>query len=73
MALAVALANKPDLLLADEATGELDSASAEQVMQVVVDACGERGLTVLIVTHSAELAARAERRLQIADGEVRRL
>jgi putative ABC transport system ATP-binding protein len=70
VSVAMALANEPDLLLADELTGELDSASAEQVMGVIFDACRERGLTVLFVTHSRELAARAERRLVLADGEV---
>ena len=70
VAVAMALANDPDLLLADEATGELDSSSAERVMEVIFDAHRERGLTVLFVTHSAELAARAERRLRLAHGQV---
>ena len=70
VAVAMALANEPDLLLADEATGELDSASAEQVMQLILDAHRERGLTVLFVTHSTELASRAERRLRLAHGHV---
>ena len=60
MSVAMALANEPDLLLADEVTGELDSASADQVMIVIFDAWRARGLTVLFVTHSRELAARAE-------------
>jgi putative ABC transport system ATP-binding protein len=68
VAVATALANEPDLLLADEATGELDSASAEQVMQLMFMARRERGVTVLFVTHSAELAGRAERRLRLAHG-----
>jgi putative ABC transport system ATP-binding protein len=68
---AVALANEPDLLLADEVTGELDAATAEQVTGIIGDAWRERGLTVLYVTHSRELAARAQRRLRLADGEVR--
>jgi putative ABC transport system ATP-binding protein len=68
---AVALANEPDLLLADEVTGELDSSNAEQVMAVISDASQARGLTVLFVTHSAELAARASRRLRLENGEVR--
>jgi putative ABC transport system ATP-binding protein len=71
VSLAVALANKPDLLLADEVTGELDSSSAEQVMGVIFEAWRARGLTVLYVTHSRELAARAQRRLRLVDGEVR--
>ncbi|HET6173664.1 MAG TPA: ABC transporter ATP-binding protein [Gaiellales bacterium] len=70
VAVAVALANEPDLLLADEVTGELDSSTAERVMQVIFEAWRERGLSVLYVTHSAELAARAQRRLGLADGAV---
>jgi putative ABC transport system ATP-binding protein len=71
VAAAVALANQPDLLLADEVTGELDTESAEQVMTVILDAWRERGLTVLFVTHSRELAAQAQRRLRLIDREVR--
>jgi ABC-type lipoprotein export system ATPase subunit len=70
VAVAVALANDPDLLLADEVTGELDSAHAEQVLGVIFDAKRERGLTVLFVTHSRELAAIADHRLQLSDGVV---
>jgi putative ABC transport system ATP-binding protein len=70
VALAVALANDPDLLLADEITGELDSTSADHVMAVIDDVSRERCLTVLFVTHSAELAARAQRRLRLVDGHV---
>ena len=70
VAVAMALANEPDLLLADEATGELDSASAEQVMEIIFDAHRDRGLTVLYVTHNSELAARAQRRLRLAQGHV---
>jgi putative ABC transport system ATP-binding protein len=72
VSVAVALANQPDLLLADEVTGELDSSSAEQVMEVIFDAWRERGLTVLFVTHSDELAALAQRRLRVQDGGVLR-
>jgi putative ABC transport system ATP-binding protein len=72
VSVAMALANQPDLLLADEVTGELDSASAEDLMGVIYDAWRERGLTVLFVTHSGELAARARRKLRLEEGEVRR-
>lgn len=71
VSLAVALANQPDLLLADEVTGELDSVTAEHVADLVFDASEQRGLTVLFVTHSLELAARAEHHLQLVDGGVR--
>jgi putative ABC transport system ATP-binding protein len=70
VALAVALANEPDLLLADEITGELDSASAGHVMAMIDDISRERGLTVLFVTHSVELAARAHRQLRLVGGQI---
>jgi putative ABC transport system ATP-binding protein len=73
VAVAVALANEPDLLLADEVTGELDSTTAEQVMGVIFEAWRERGLCVLYVTHSDELAAGAEHRLGLSDGAVHAL
>jgi predicted ABC-type transport system involved in lysophospholipase L1 biosynthesis ATPase subunit len=70
VAVAVALANEPDLLLADEITGQLDAETADEVMDVIFTARHGRGLTVLFVTHSAALAARAERRFALVDGEV---
>ncbi len=70
VAIAVALANEPDLLLADELTGELDSATAEQVMDVLAAAWSRRSLTVLLVTHNLELAARATHRVRLVDGLV---
>jgi putative ABC transport system ATP-binding protein len=71
VSVAMALANQPDLLLADEVTGQLDSANAEQVMDVIFDAWKRLGLTVLFVTHNRELASRAVRCLVLEDGEVR--
>jgi len=71
VALAMALANQPDLLLADEVTGELDSESAAQVMRVIQSAWRENGLTVLYVTHDAALAASAQHRYEVKDGRVR--
>jgi putative ABC transport system ATP-binding protein len=70
VAVAVALVNDPDLLLADEATGELDRAGAEPVMEVLFSRWRQRRLTVLYVTHNAELAGRAERQLRLVDGRV---
>jgi putative ABC transport system ATP-binding protein len=70
VSVAMALANEPDLLLADEVTGQLDSATSEHVMGVILEAWRARGLTVLFVTHSGELAARAQRRLRLEDGRV---
>lgn len=68
--LAVALANQPELLLADEVTAELDSANAHRVIELILGAAGDRGLTVLMVTHSTELAERTKRRLLVVDGGV---
>jgi putative ABC transport system ATP-binding protein len=71
VSVSVALANGPDLLLADEVTGQLDSANAEHVMEIIFEAWRRRGLTVLFVTHNDDLAALAERRLVLVAGEVR--
>ena len=71
VAVAVALANDPELLLADEITGQLDSTSADQVMATIFGAWRRRGLTVLFVTHNQDLADRAERRLVLDGGRVR--
>jgi len=70
VSLAMALANEPDLLLADEVAGALDSGTAAQVIGLIFAASRERGLAVLFVTHSGALAARAQRRLRLADGRV---
>jgi putative ABC transport system ATP-binding protein len=70
VAVAVALANEPDLLLADEVTGQLDSETAEQVMEAIVATGRRHGLIVLFVTHDADLASRAQRRLVLEDGRV---
>jgi putative ABC transport system ATP-binding protein len=70
VSIAVALANDPELLLADELTGELDSATADKVMGVLRGAWESRRLTVLLVTHNRELAAQADHRLSLLDGMV---
>ncbi len=70
VAVAVALANEPSLLLADEVTGELDSAGAEELLEAIFAVSRERGVAVLFVTHSDGLAARADRCLRLVGGEV---
>lgn len=70
VAIAVALANEPDLLLADEVTGQLDSETAEQVMEAIVATGRRHGSVVLFVTHDDDLASRAQRRLVLEDGRV---
>jgi putative ABC transport system ATP-binding protein len=71
VAVAVALANEPRLLLGDEVTGELDTATASSVMDLLERLSRERGITMLLVTHNHEVAARADRRLVMVDGTVR--
>jgi putative ABC transport system ATP-binding protein len=71
VAIAVALANDPELLLADELTGELDSVTAGQVMGVLRTAWEQRRLTTLVVTHNRELAGEAHHQLSLVDGVVR--
>lgn len=71
VSVAVALANDPDLLLADELTGQLDSANADEVMRILFEVWRRRRSTVMFVTHNPEIALRAERRLVVAGGEVR--
>jgi ABC-type lipoprotein export system ATPase subunit len=67
-ALAVALANQPPLLLADELTGELDSETADQVMSLLSELNQERGLAVVLVTHNPAVAAGADRVLRMSNG-----
>jgi putative ABC transport system ATP-binding protein len=69
VALARALVNQPDLLLADEPTGNLDSQSAREVLAVLRQ-CHERGQTVVLVTHDASVASAAGRVVRMRDGEV---
>jgi putative ABC transport system ATP-binding protein len=70
VAVAVALANEPDLLLADEVVGQLDSSTAAQVTELVFAATRERDLTVLYVTHDERLAREAQHCLRLADRRV---
>jgi ABC-type lipoprotein export system ATPase subunit len=68
VAIAVALANQPQLLLADELTGALDRTNAVAVMDLISDLREKYGLTVLMVTHDLEMAAYADRVLTLRDG-----
>lgn len=68
VAIATALANRPQLLLADEPTGDLDTASAADVLAAIKSVNAELGVTVLIVTHDLEVAAQARRTVLIRNG-----
>ena len=70
VAIAIALANEPSLLLADELTGELDSQTADKVMDILGALNASRKLTLVVVTHNKTVAARARRQVKIADGKM---
>lgn len=69
VAIARALAGDPALILADEPTGNLDSAMAEQIMELLQE-INARGTTILMVTHDPDLAQKAHRRVNILDGRI---
>ncbi len=69
VAIARALVNEPSLLLADEPTGNLDSGTGGEIMQVL-DALHDEGNTILLVTHEAYIAEHASRRIHLRDGRI---
>jgi ABC-type lipoprotein export system ATPase subunit/ABC-type lipoprotein release transport system permease subunit len=70
VAIARALANNPSIIVADEPTGNLDSVSADEVMDILKRIAGEYGKLVLCVTHSEKVAANCTRVLRIEDGKI---
>jgi putative ABC transport system ATP-binding protein len=70
VALARAFVTEPRLLFADEPTGNLDSQTGEQVIDLLFEMNRERGTTLVLVTHDAELAKRCDRRMHISAGEI---
>jgi lipoprotein-releasing system ATP-binding protein len=70
VAIARALANDPVLILADEPTGNLDTRNAAAVFDIFARLAGEEGRAVLVVTHDADLARRASRRIHLVDGRI---
>ena len=70
VALARAAAPRPALFLADEPTGNLDSATGQTIMDLLFDLRDRHGATLVLVTHAPELAARCDRVLRMADGQI---
>jgi macrolide transport system ATP-binding/permease protein len=70
VALARALVTAPAMLLADEPTGNLDSATSHEIMNVIRDLNRERGVTIIMVTHEREIAAYADRVISLRDGRI---
>lgn len=69
-AIARALAHSPDILIADEPTGNLDTASGEQVLHLIRESAEELGAAVLMATHSSEAAAIAQTQIRLRDGHI---
>ena len=70
VAIARALANEPQVILADEPTGNLDTHSSEQVLSIFRKLVDETGRAIVMVTHDLDLAARADRQVRIVDGRI---
>jgi len=70
VALARALATDPELLLADEPTGNLDGATGETIIELLFDLTKRRGSTLLLITHDPSLAERCDRTVMLRDGEI---
>ena len=73
VAIARALANSPPILLADEPTGNLDSANGRHIVELLHTVHAERNTTVVLVTHDADLASSADVMLRMRDGKVERV
>lgn len=72
VAIARAIVTQPQVLLADEPTGNLDSQRSHEIMQLITRLNRERGITVLMVTHEADIAAYAQRIVHFRDGRIER-
>ena len=70
VAIARALVNNPDIVMADEPTGNLDTTSGDEIMELLLKLNKEHGTTLIIVTHDPEIADQTERVIQIRDGLV---
>jgi predicted ABC-type transport system involved in lysophospholipase L1 biosynthesis ATPase subunit len=68
VAIARALTNDPDIIFADEPTGNLDSKTGDEIIDLLLNLVRKRKKTLLVVTHDARLAARGDRQLHIKDG-----
>jgi ABC-type lipoprotein export system ATPase subunit len=70
VAIARSLANGPSVLLADEPTGNLDSESAQQILELLAHLQREQNMTLVLVTHDMSIARRASRAIQMKDGQI---
>jgi len=71
VAIARALVNNPSLILADEPTGNLDSRTSLEIMKIFQDLNSEKGITIVVVTHSSEISDYAKRLVVFRDGKIK--
>ena len=70
VAIARALLNEPRLILADEPTGNLDSRTSDEIMNIFETLNREKGISIVMVTHESDIGARAKRRIHMRDGQI---
>jgi putative ABC transport system ATP-binding protein len=70
VAIARALVNNPEILLADEPTGQLDSHTSNEIMAIFQELNRSRGITIILITHSEEIAGYADRIVRFLDGQI---
>jgi len=70
VAIARALINQPDLILADEPTGNLDSHTGQEIIDLLCSLREERKMTLVMATHDSTLASRAEKTIHLVDGQI---
>ena len=70
MAIARALVNNPAIILADEPTGNLDSRSSRDILDIICELNSREGITVVVVTHEQDIAERAQRVIVLRDGQI---
>jgi putative ABC transport system ATP-binding protein len=70
VAIARALVTQPSLLLADEPTGNLDSTTSREVMEIFANLCAKRGITIVVITHERDIAAYGSRTVDFRDGQI---
>ncbi len=70
VAIARALVNDPSIVLADEPTGNLDSRTSEEILDVLASLSKQHGRTVIVVTHDVDVAKRCDRQIQLKDGRI---